>query len=97
MPVPFLRSRHKHAVKLSRCRGFGWDRVNFLSGSWRSAVFRIWDENNVDNTRMFLAVARQSRTFQLLALAWPARCTRGWEGTRPGQLTGAAEGVFHTV
>jgi len=36
---------------------------------------------------MFLVVARQSRTFQLLMLAWAARCTRNWEGTQPGQLT----------
>ena len=34
--------------------------------------FRIWDENNVDNTLMCSAVARQSRTFQLLVLAGTA-------------------------
>jgi len=67
--------------------------LNFLSGSWCSAVFWIWDENNVDNILMFWVAARQSRTFQLLLLAWPARCTGSWEGTQPdmgtqpGQLT----------
>jgi len=64
--------------------GFSWDRVNFLSGSWCSAVFWIWDENNVGNTLMFLVVARQSRTFQLLNAA---RCTGSWEGTQLRQLT----------
>jgi len=39
--------------------GFGWDRVNFLPGSWWSAVFRIWAENNVDdNTLIVLVVAK---------------------------------------
>ena len=38
--------------------GFGWDRVNFLCGSWCSAVFWIWDENNIDNILMFSVVAR---------------------------------------
>jgi len=37
------------------------------------AVFRIWDENNVDNILMFSVVARQSSIFQLLMLAEPAR------------------------
>jgi len=36
---------------------------------------------------MFLFVASQSGTFQLLTLAWAARCMGSWEGTRPGQLT----------
>jgi len=36
---------------------------------------------------MFSVVARQSRIFQLLMLAWPARCTGNWEGTQLGQLT----------
>jgi len=50
-------------------------------------VFWTWDEINVDNILMFLFVARQARTFQLLVLAWPARCLGSWEGTQPGQLT----------
>jgi len=50
-------------------------------------VFWIWDENNVDNMLMFLVVARQSRIFQLLTLAWPATCTGSWKGTQLGQLT----------
>jgi len=41
----------------------------------------------VDNTLMFLVVAGQSRTLQLLTLAWPARCVGSWEGTQLGQLT----------
>jgi len=36
---------------------------------------------------MLLVVARQSGTFQLLTLAWAARCMGSWEGTWPGQLT----------
>jgi len=34
---------------------------------------------------MFLVIARQSRTFQLLMLAWAARCVGSWMGTQPGQ------------
>jgi len=45
-------------------------------------VFWIWDENNVGNIPMLLVVARQSRTFQLLMLAWAARCTGNREGTQ---------------
>jgi len=36
---------------------------------------------------MFLVVARQSRTFQLLTVAWAARGTGSWEGTQLGQQT----------
>jgi len=36
---------------------------------------------------MFLVVVRESRTFQLLMLAWASKCTESWEGTQPGQLT----------
>ena len=67
------------------CPGFGWD--NFLSGSWYSAVFWIWDENEVNNILMFLLVASQSQICQLLRLAWAAGCTGSWEGTQPGRLT----------
>jgi len=69
------------------CPVFGWDRVNFLSGSWCNAVVWIWDENNVDNILMFSVVARRSRIFQLVTLAWPARSMGSWEGTQLGQLT----------
>jgi len=60
-------------------------------------VFWIWDENNADNTLMFLVVARQPRNFQPLTLAWPAGCTGIWEGTQLGQLTqtGQRDIVFH--
>ena len=40
-------------ISLTRCPGFGWDRVNFLLTSWYSAVFWIECENNVDNRLMF--------------------------------------------
>jgi len=69
------------------CPGFSWGRVNFLSGSWCSTVFWIWVENEVDDILTFSVVARQSRSFQLLGLAWPARCLGSCEGTQPGQLT----------
>jgi len=64
-------------INTNPCPGFGWHRVNFLSGSWCHAVFWIWDENHVDNLLMFLVVARQSRIFQLLTLSWPARYMGG--------------------
>jgi len=74
--------------------------VNFLPGSWCSAVFWIWDENNVDNTLMVLVVTKQATTFQLLVLAcqrvgWG--CTGRWEGTQPGQPTPTDQRVipFH--
>ena len=67
--------------------GFCWDRVNFLSGSWCSAVFWIWEENNVANILMFSVVARQSRIFQLLTQAWPARL----HGKLGGDTAGAAD------
>jgi len=69
------------------CSGFSWDRVNFLCGSWCSAVFWIWGENNIDNILMFLVVARQSRFFQLFTLAWAARCMESGTGTQLGHLT----------
>jgi len=50
-------------------------------------VFWIWDENNVANILIFLVVARQSRTSQLLTLPWSASCMGSWEGTQLGQLT----------
>jgi len=68
------------------CPGFSWDRVNFIQSNWDSAMFGTQYENNFDNILMFLVVARQSRTFQLLTLAWAARCTGSWEGIQPGQL-----------
>jgi len=42
----------------SWCPGFCWDIVNFLAGSCCSAVFWIWDENNVDKIPMLLVVVR---------------------------------------
>ena len=40
------------------CPGFSWDRVNFLSSSWYSAMSWIQCEKNVDNTLMFSVVAK---------------------------------------
>lgn len=34
----------------TECPGFGWDRINFLPGSWYGAVVWIQDKNNVGNT-----------------------------------------------
>jgi len=53
-----LEYSHPVSICLPICPGIGWDRVNFLSGSWCSAVFWIWDENSVDNILMFLVVAK---------------------------------------
>jgi len=55
-------------------------------------VFWISDKNNADNKLMFLVVARQPRTFQLLMLAWPARCTGSQEETQQAQLTQTGKG-----
>jgi len=65
-------------------------RVNFLPGSWCSTVFWIWDENNVNNILMF-SVARLSKIFQLLTLAWAAQV----HGEVGGDTAGT--GIFHTV
>jgi len=79
-------SGSSHLLRSGKCcPGCSWDRVNFLPGSWCSALFWIWDSNNVDNILTFLVVARQSRIFQLLTLAWPARCSE--TGTQLGHLT----------
>ena len=48
----------KALVCQRECPGFGWDTVNFLPGSWCSAVVWIWDENNVNNVLMFSVVAK---------------------------------------
>ena len=81
-------------MKLVRCAGFGWGRVNFLHSSWYGAMFWICDENSVDNTGMFSLLLSsaytESRPFLLLKpphqrVGWG--CTRGREGTQPGQLT----------
>ena len=45
-------------LDLSICPGFSWDRVNFLSSSWYSAMSSIQYEKNVDNTLMFSVVAK---------------------------------------
>jgi len=50
-------------------------------------VFWRWDENNVEDIPVFSVASTQSRIFQLLMLAWPARCIGSWEGTQLGQLT----------
>jgi len=79
--VAAVNSRNKGILPLLLwCPGFIWDRVHFLSCSWCSAVFRIWDENKADNIPMFLAVSRQPRTFQLLMLAWDGRCAGAGRG-----------------
>jgi len=43
-------------------------------------VFLIQGENNIDNILTFLVVARHSRTFQILPMAWPTTCKGSWEG-----------------
>jgi len=75
-----------HRNTLASCPGFSWDRVTFLLVSLYSAVLWIRNENDVNNILMFLVVSRQSRTFLLLMLAWPARRMGKWEGTQLGQL-----------
>jgi len=78
--------------------GFSWERVHFLSGSWGSAVFRIWDENDADNILMFLIVAGHSRTFQPLTLAWAARCMGSWGGnTARTADPNWPKGILHTI
>jgi len=59
-------------------------------------VFQICDENNVDHILMLLVVARQSRTFQLLTLAWAARCMGNGEGTQLTQ-TGQSDIPYHLM
>ena len=48
---------------------------------------------------MILVLARQSRTSQLLTLAWLARRTGSWEGTQSEQLTQTGQGdiPYHTM
>jgi len=57
-------------------------------------VFLIWDENNVDNILMLLAVARQVMDF---SASRAAECMGSWEGTQLGQLTRTGHGIFHTI
>jgi len=45
-------------------------------------------------TVMLLVVARQSRTFQLLTLAWAARCMGNGEGTQLTQI-GQSDIPYH--
>jgi len=78
-------------IYLLQYPGFGWDIFNSLSGNWCSAVFWIWDKNNVATLTKFLIVTRQSRISELLMVAWPARCTGSWEGTQLGKLTQTGE------
>lgn len=69
--------------------GFVWDRVNFLLSVWYSAVFWIWDENNVDNARVFWLLSRAYSASQGLSSApccATEGCTRSCEGAEPGQL-----------
>lgn len=40
------------------CHGFGWDKAYFLHRDVYDAVFWVFDENNGDNTWMFLVVAK---------------------------------------
>jgi len=54
------------------CPGFGWDRVNFLPNSSCSAVFWIWNENNVDNVLMVL-VCYVIKDFSACSTVLPTR------------------------
>jgi len=44
---------------------------------------------------MFSVVVRQSRTFQLLMLAWAAMCMGSWEGKQLGLLTQAKGDILY--
>ena len=73
-----------------KCAGFDW--VNFLHSSWYGAMFWICAENSADTQRCFSscwAVLNQSQgLFCFSSHQWGGwGCTRGWEGTQPGQLT----------
>lgn len=38
--------RRKYTDFIHLCAGFGWDRVNFLHGSYYGAIFWICDEKH---------------------------------------------------
>lgn len=49
----FVEGSDQEVKRIVRCHGLGWDSVNFLHRGLHDAVFWIFDENSVDNTRMF--------------------------------------------
>jgi len=74
---------------LEKCPGFSWDRVNFLPVA---AVLWIQYEKNVDNTLMFLAVAKKSKTFFSFPCLANKQVCRSWEGAQPGSQPKLADG-----
>jgi len=49
-----------------------------------AAAFWIYYENNVDNTLMFLAVAKKSRTFFSFPCSANEQIYKRWERVQPG-------------
>ena len=59
-------------IGLGFCSGFGWDGVNFLHSSSYGGKFWICDQNNVDNTLMFLPLLNPVKAFSVSHAAPPA-------------------------
>ena len=60
----------------------GWN--YFLQSVWYDAMFGPREKNNVDNTLMFIAAAKQCC---IEPRPFSAKGPRSWEGTELGQLT----------
>lgn len=75
------------------CTAFGWDSVNFLHRSSKSAVFCICDQNSPDNTPTFCHhwadLGQHQGCLFLTVVAQQVNwgCRRVWQGTQQGQLT----------
>jgi len=62
-----------------------------------AAGFWIWYEKNIDNTLMFSAVAKKSRTFSSLPHSADEQVCRSWEGAQPGRQPSWLVEIFHTI
>jgi len=60
-------------------------------------VFLIYYEKNVDNTLMFLVIAKISRTFSSFAYLTSEQVCRSWEGAQPDRQPSCSMEVFHTI
>lgn len=58
---------------------FEWGRVNFLHSSWYGAMFWIYDESYVDNSRDVLVTAQ--KCLQSQGLFWSSPCPSSKEGS----------------
>lgn len=78
------------------CTDFDRDRVNFFSSIWYSALFWIYQENNVDNTPIFWLLLR-SAYFKSRILSFPCSASEELHEKLGGSMARMADCTFCTI